>query len=179
MSIPFECNTAAFIFINLFSVVTYAILGEKISNIDEEDQTSVIFTPSVINIVYLELIVFIGVRIFAFFIGNNLNDYFLHRMLNPGGLRTKLRVLAILILVEIFIFGTHILYLMYPFQVLKNDDFFTLLVLICLTYVLNVIHLIFIYNLHPDLFGIRFKRSVDDYCDRINERNEMLLEMTE
>ncbi|KAK6090971.1 hypothetical protein P3W45_000216 [Vairimorpha bombi] len=178
MNIPFECSTAVFIFINLFSVVTYAILGEKISDIEEEDKKASIFTPNVVSIVYLELIIFIGVRIFAFFIGNNLNDYFLHRMLNPGGLRTKLRVLAILIGAELCIFGTYMFYLLYPFQVLHDEDYYTLLVLICLTYIFNFINLIFIYNLHPDLFGINFKRSVDEYCDRINERNEILLNTT-
>ena len=90
-----ELKTAIFIFINLFSLLNYAILGAKISNIGENTSIGTIFSIKVINVFYICLIIFIGVRFFAFFIGRDLNDLLLHRSLNSGGTRIKLRVLAL------------------------------------------------------------------------------------
>lgn len=169
-----ELKTAIFIFINLFSLLNYAILGAKISNIGENTSIGTIFSIKVINVFYICLIIFIGVRFFAFFIGRDLNDLLLHRSLNSGGTRIKLRVLAILILIEMLVFGTYFIYILYLFNILHDNTARCILILICTSHILNIFNLYMINYIHPDLCGFKYKNRVNNYFNRLERERQAI-----
>ncbi|WUR02223.1 uncharacterized protein VNE69_01162 [Vairimorpha necatrix] len=172
-----EVKNALFVFINFVSLANYGILGERLISLDDDFSATKLFTTKNISILYTSLIIFIGIRIFAFFVGRDLNDLYLHRSLNPGGTRTKLRVLGILIICEIILFGMYIFSILYPYSWSSYSNFKFILVLIVFSYILNFLNLVLIYIIHPDLLGLRYKESVKQYCQRRRRDRDVMLEI--
>ncbi|EQB61647.1 hypothetical protein NAPIS_ORF00774 [Vairimorpha apis BRL 01] len=148
--------------------MVYTGIASIISNIKEQDKLAEIYTNNVVNSIYISLIVFVGIRIFGFFIGNNLNDYTLKRLLNPGGFRTKLRVQAILILLETISSICYNCYIYHDSMQKLDNSFGPLITLNIIAVIFNICILYAINLLHPDLTGRKHLNAVNNFLERQN-----------
>lgn len=109
--------------------------------------------------------------IFALFILGNLND-FLHRMsVNLIGAYQKLKVLAVLMMLNTSAFGIgNIHALLGTFSNTKFVKKLTFMIIV--QFVIQVLHILSIYSLHPDLFGKGWRERLKRY--ETNEHNRTI-----
>lgn len=168
MTTQFVLSTMIFVFLNLFSIMVYTAIGGILSNVSGNKDLKEVYTTNVVNSMYICLIIFVGIRIFGFFIGNNLNDYTLKRLLNPGGFRTKLRVHAILIFLETLLLVCYNIYIFYDSIQKLNNSFGPLIALNVMAIIFNLCTLYVINLLHPDLTGRKYYRELNNFIERQN-----------
>lgn len=108
------------------------------------------------------LFVNVCLGIFSIFILGNLND-FMHRMcVNLIGAGQKLRVLAILMLASMICYSgvslACFMHSVYLSQVERKMAVASTVVIL-----LQMFHLLSIHLLHPDVFGLKWRREVEEY----------------
>lgn len=80
--------------VNIFMMIACCSLGTVITT--EERAPYDEFKPITRDHIYILLCADVGIVIFALVIIQNLNDVFLHRIPNPFGIYTKLRVVSVI-----------------------------------------------------------------------------------
>lgn len=108
------------------------------------------------------LFVNICLGIFALFIVGNLNDFFARMSLNLIGSCQKIRVLAILMTISCVCYtGSSSASFISSIFENKTDRYLSLLG--CLVSVSQILHLVSMNCIHPDLFGLKWKKQVKDF----------------
>lgn len=161
----------------LFGITSFIMIISSVEHslyiVDNFDEAYEYYFLYGLTIVITCLFVNVCLGIFSLFILGNLND-FLHKMcVNLVGAQQKLKILAILMVINcLFFLISNVLSFLYS---IKTSSFIEQIIFVgIVVFIMQVLHIISIESLHPDLFGKKWRKRLETYENKTNNRTVII-----
>lgn len=162
---PFK--TLCLLLANILLLLSSCILGTIIMS----DDFGYLYNEVNKQVTYSLLVLNAGLSIFTFVIVQNLNDVFLHRTPSPRGVETKMKIQWILLFVVTFLYvAFHSQLFVSNWDMISWTDIAVLTIVI--VFLLQSAKLVVIYQMHPDMFGLKETEDYERYVEKLGAGRE-------